>query len=175
MMAALALGHGGSASGLSGSASSRYSCFCKAVGQQRRVAVVQTDVVFWCANAHGNVQNRVCCLRRQSFASNACRNRLLRVQSVVMLSALLPSVVVSLTRTENDPEARLFPEELIQVRNAVDSRIREFSTTRDMARQALQRLGYPKVAILHDECRAPIWPSGVVEALPIARVSGRSL
>jgi 4'-phosphopantetheinyl transferase EntD len=56
----------------------------------------------------------------------------------------------------------LFPEESQCIGNAVQSRREQFSAGRWLARHAWAELGQAPVALLNDERRAPIWPSGIV-------------
>lgn len=56
----------------------------------------------------------------------------------------------------------LYTSELAAVARAVDSRRREFSTARWLARQALQRLGQAPSPIPSGPSREPLWPVGIV-------------
>jgi 4'-phosphopantetheinyl transferase EntD len=78
-----------------------------------------------------------------------------------LLSAEIKSAVV---RGEN-PMAFLYPEEAAEVRAAVDSRRKEFSTGRFCARQALRKLGLPASPIPRGPNREPLWPAGVVGSI----------
>jgi len=59
----------------------------------------------------------------------------------------------------------LFPEELAAITGAVENRQREFAGGRACARQALEALGFPSMAIPAGLDRAPIWPVGVVGSI----------
>ncbi|MDN5586365.1 MAG: 4'-phosphopantetheinyl transferase family protein [Brevibacterium sp.] len=79
--------------------------------------------------------------------------------------ALLP-VTFAVEETDKDvSESELFPEEKVQVMDAVRSRRREFATVRVCARQALGKLGWPPVSILSGRRREPIWPEGIVGSM----------
>ncbi|MGN7186948.1 4'-phosphopantetheinyl transferase family protein [Microbacterium enclense] len=82
----------------------------------------------------------------------------------MMLDDLLPAGVSSSVRTR-DIEGFLSADEAHIVRNAVETRRREFTTARMCAREALEALGFPPAEILQDERRAPIWPEGVVGSI----------
>jgi 4'-phosphopantetheinyl transferase EntD len=60
------------------------------------------------------------------------------------------------------PGVGLFPEEAASVANAVLSRRQQFTAGRRLARAAWQRLGQGSVALLNDEQRVPVWPTGIV-------------
>ena len=60
------------------------------------------------------------------------------------------------------PGAGLFPEEAASVANAVETRRKQFTAGRVLARVAWQRLGAPAQPLLNDEQRVPRWPAGVV-------------
>jgi 4'-phosphopantetheinyl transferase EntD len=60
------------------------------------------------------------------------------------------------------PGTGLFPEEASAIERAVLSRRQQFTAGRCLARQAWQRLGQGPVALINDEQRVPIWPSGIV-------------
>jgi 4'-phosphopantetheinyl transferase EntD len=68
------------------------------------------------------------------------------------------------TRPENPP-ALLYPGERAQIGNAVKSRLREFATSRALARQALSRLGLRPAPILRGSRGEPLWPPGVVGSI----------
>ena len=61
--------------------------------------------------------------------------------------------------------AQLLPAERELVAQAVPSRQWEFARTRLLAHELLSTLGYPRVDLLRDEQRAPLWPVGVCGAL----------
>ncbi|TLS47429.1 4'-phosphopantetheinyl transferase superfamily protein [Streptomyces montanus] len=83
-----------------------------------------------------------------------------------MVGSLLPTPIIT-AETFTDPPlpAPLFPAEEKLITGAAAGRRREFGTCRACARQALERLGIPPVAILRDPHGAPLWPSGVVGSL----------
>lgn len=81
-----------------------------------------------------------------------------------MLNDLLPGGVAYSVRTR-DLDGTLYPEEAEIVRNAVETRRREFTTARVCAREALETLGFRPIPILQDQRRAPIWPDGVVGSI----------
>jgi 4'-phosphopantetheinyl transferase EntD len=60
------------------------------------------------------------------------------------------------------PGAGLYPEEAASVAQAVDSRRKQFTAGRVLARDAWQRLGVPAQPLLNDAQRVPRWPAGVV-------------
>jgi 4'-phosphopantetheinyl transferase EntD len=82
-----------------------------------------------------------------------------------MLEDLLPAEVVSVAVRRDEPLACLLPEEATQLGQAVESRIREFTSARTCARQALRNLGYPSTPILRGVNGEPIWPAGVVGSI----------
>jgi 4'-phosphopantetheinyl transferase EntD len=86
-----------------------------------------------------------------------------------MLKDLLPAEVVSVAVRGDDPSACLLPEEAAQFGWAVESRLREFTTARTCARQALRNLGFPSTPILRGLKREPIWPPGVVGSITHCR------
>lgn len=82
-----------------------------------------------------------------------------------MMDELLPSGVVSVESWGDDDAAYLFPAERAQVARAIESRTREFATARACARQALDKLASPPVAILCGSRGEPIWPPGVAGSI----------
>jgi 4'-phosphopantetheinyl transferase EntD len=82
-----------------------------------------------------------------------------------MLRELLPAYVASDEQWDDDPRARLLPEEAAQIGGAVESRTREFTIARSCARRALVQLGLPEAPILRGSNREPIWPPGVVGSI----------
>jgi 4'-phosphopantetheinyl transferase EntD len=82
-----------------------------------------------------------------------------------VIAAILPTEVITRTALNDDSSKYLFPEEAAQIRHAVESRKREFATTRSLARDALQRLGFPAGPILQLPTRAPLWPAGAVGSI----------
>ena len=63
------------------------------------------------------------------------------------------------------PGAGLFPEEAQNIANAVDSRRRQFTAGRLLARRAWQELGVPPSPLVSDEQRVPVWPRGVIGSI----------
>jgi len=61
--------------------------------------------------------------------------------------------------------ADLLESERPFVTRAVESRQREFSTGRVLARRAMARLGYAEAPLLRDEDRVPLWPEGLVGSI----------
>jgi 4'-phosphopantetheinyl transferase EntD len=59
----------------------------------------------------------------------------------------------------------LFPEEEWMVRQAIESRRREFATARGCARGALAKLGFPPQSIPVDPHGGPVWPEGIVGSI----------
>ena len=86
-----------------------------------------------------------------------------------MIDDLLPANVVSIERWDDDPLARLLPEETAQFGRAIESRTKEFATTRSCARLALAKMGVPAVPILRGPNREPLWPDGVIGSITHCR------
>jgi 4'-phosphopantetheinyl transferase EntD len=86
-----------------------------------------------------------------------------------MIEALLPPEAASAFVRGDDPRAVLFPEEAAAIQGAVESRVREFTTGRWCARQALQIMGLPPTPILRGPKREPVWPAGVVGSITHCR------
>lgn len=63
------------------------------------------------------------------------------------------------------PIDHLWPEERIQIANAISKRQLEYSNVRWCARQALQQLGHPPVALPNGPQRDPVWPQGIIGSL----------
>lgn len=82
-----------------------------------------------------------------------------------MMERLLPLEVVCVSARNDDPFARLLPEEAAAFGPAVERRTREFTTARACARRALNRLGIPDMPILRGPRREPLWPAGVVGSI----------
>jgi 4'-phosphopantetheinyl transferase EntD len=82
-----------------------------------------------------------------------------------VIEEILPSGVVAVEAREDEPTAKLFPEEELAVGRAVEKRRREFTTARACARSALERLGFAVVAIPTGTRGEPIWPAGVVGSI----------
>ncbi|MFD3992800.1 4'-phosphopantetheinyl transferase [Streptomyces sp. NPDC058583] len=82
-----------------------------------------------------------------------------------MIERILPAGLAYAEAFDDPVDATLHPEEEAVVRNAVDSRRREFTTVRMCARRALADLGLPPVPVLPGEGGAPRWPEEVVGSL----------
>ena len=82
-----------------------------------------------------------------------------------MIEKILPAAVASAEALEDPPDAVLYPGEAELVIRAVDKRRREFRTARHCARQALDQLGLPPMAVLRGERGDPQWPPGVVGSI----------
>jgi 4'-phosphopantetheinyl transferase EntD len=82
-----------------------------------------------------------------------------------MISRLLPGYVSCVECRGDDPHASLLPEEIVTLGRAVESRVREFATTRHCARAALGHFGVPPIALLSGPNREPLWPRGFVGSL----------
>ena len=83
---------------------------------------------------------------------------------VELLSGLLPSSV-QYAESRNMLPSGLFPQEKAEIAGAVPRRVSEFATGRRCAREALEKLGLPGVAIRRGSNRQPIWPQGVVGSI----------
>jgi 4'-phosphopantetheinyl transferase EntD len=82
-----------------------------------------------------------------------------------VIEHIVPPEVACFASLGDDASAWLYPEEEAQVRGAVETRLREFTTARTCARLALAKLGLPTGPILRGACREPIWPHGVVGSI----------
>ena len=82
-----------------------------------------------------------------------------------ILQSLFPSGCAVAIRTEPGNVSDLFESEAAFVRDACASRRAEFAAGRACVRQALRDVGAPPYAILPDDCRAPIWPHGLVGSI----------
>ncbi|MFE3693185.1 4'-phosphopantetheinyl transferase [Streptomyces sp. NPDC059129] len=82
-----------------------------------------------------------------------------------MMDQLLPSWAVSVETYRDPPQARLHPAEEEVVRNAVESRRREFTTVRHCASLALGQLGVGYRPLLPGPRGAPTWPTGIVGSM----------
>lgn len=60
------------------------------------------------------------------------------------------------------PGADLFVEEAQAIASAVDSRRRQFTAGRWLARHAWRQLGHAPTPLVNDAQRVPMWPSGLV-------------
>jgi 4'-phosphopantetheinyl transferase EntD len=83
----------------------------------------------------------------------------------LVIETLLPDAAAVVEAFDDPPEAVLYPQERAVVDRAVDKRVREFTTVRHCARQALARLGVAPAPILPDPRGAPQWPKGVVGSM----------
>jgi 4'-phosphopantetheinyl transferase EntD len=83
------------------------------------------------------------------------------------IAAVLPpgAVGAEMHGGEDTAEAELFESERALVAGSVPGRRREFAGGRACAREALQRLGAPAVAIPADPDGAPRWPPGIVGSI----------
>jgi 4'-phosphopantetheinyl transferase EntD len=81
-----------------------------------------------------------------------------------MIETVLPEALTA-EAFGDSPEAYLLSGEEGAIENAVDKRRSEYTTARHLARQALERLGLPTVAILSGTHREPLWPAGVVGSI----------
>jgi 4'-phosphopantetheinyl transferase EntD len=86
-----------------------------------------------------------------------------------MVQGLLPREVAWVACAGDEPTARLFPEEAVQIAGAIETRRREFATARHCARQALARLGYAPTPIPRGPNGEPIWPAGIVGSITHCR------
>jgi 4'-phosphopantetheinyl transferase EntD len=82
-----------------------------------------------------------------------------------MIEAILPAGTVAVDTFTTPPDATLFPEEELIIRNSVDKRRQEFTTARWCARQAMARLGRPPMPVLPGPRGEPQWPNGLVGSI----------
>jgi 4'-phosphopantetheinyl transferase EntD len=82
-----------------------------------------------------------------------------------VIGQLLPAYVACAECDGNDSSASLLPGEEGGFGHAVESRVREFATTRACARRALKQLGAPAVPVPRRVNREPIWPQGYVGSI----------
>ncbi len=82
-----------------------------------------------------------------------------------MMEELLPFGVAVVERWNDDEPTVLFSEERALVGKAIESRVREFTTARFCARQALGELGFSSFPILRGSKGEPLWPPGVVGSI----------
>jgi 4'-phosphopantetheinyl transferase EntD len=82
-----------------------------------------------------------------------------------MIERLLPGSVATAETHLDLVEIDLFPEEQCVIAKAVKKRRNEFVTGRACARQALDRMGVPLVAIASGARGEPLWPAGVVGSI----------
>jgi 4'-phosphopantetheinyl transferase EntD len=92
-------------------------------------------------------------------------------QAEPSIAPLFRSAAITVESAISLVDARLFPEELAYLRNAVPKRRAEFGTARGCAREALARMGFPPMPLLPGPDRAPVWPAGVVGS--ISHTKGR--
>lgn len=90
-------------------------------------------------------------------------------QTQSRIGALFGPGVVAVEARPADVDGRLLPQEEVVVRRAVETRRREFTAGRVLARRALGELGVPPVAIPSGDDRAPVWPEGVVGSITHTR------
>ncbi|MTD15359.1 4'-phosphopantetheinyl transferase superfamily protein [Nakamurella sp. YIM 132087] len=82
-----------------------------------------------------------------------------------MIASILPTDVAAAHCYGDLLHGRVFPAEQERVAGAVEVRRREFTTTRECARQALGVLGVAPVAIIAGRRGEPRWPDGVVGSM----------
>ncbi|ANZ14086.1 4'-phosphopantetheinyl transferase [Streptomyces noursei] len=84
-----------------------------------------------------------------------------------MIELILPATVATEAAYDDRPRPgdRLLSSEREVIARAVESRQREFTTVRHLARRALRRLGHPDRAILPNRRGAPQWPPGIVGSM----------
>ena len=85
------------------------------------------------------------------------------------VGSLFPAVVATEECDPLEVDGVLYPEERAFVRNAVPSRVREFTAGRLCARKALERVGALPGPLLVGVDRAPVWPEGVVGSITHTR------
>ncbi|MDO6522964.1 4'-phosphopantetheinyl transferase superfamily protein [Shimia thalassica] len=81
-----------------------------------------------------------------------------------LIAGLPQDIGAGVTRVSSRNEA-LFPQEMTFVKNAVPSRLQEFSAGRAAARGAMKQLGLSPKPILAGADRAPVWPDGVIGSI----------
>jgi 4'-phosphopantetheinyl transferase EntD len=82
---------------------------------------------------------------------------------------LVPEQVVVISATEEMWITPVLPGEEALIHGALEKRQREFRAGRHCAHSALAKLGLPKIPILRDEKRAPIWPPGYLGSISHCR------
>ncbi|MGW5110167.1 4'-phosphopantetheinyl transferase Npt [Nocardia sp. NPDC004123] len=82
-----------------------------------------------------------------------------------MIEKIFSSGVATAELLEYPEDLKPHPAEEHLIARSVDKRRREFIGSRHCARQALQPLGEPAVAIGKGERGAPVWPRGIVGSL----------
>ncbi|AWZ04213.1 MULTISPECIES: 4'-phosphopantetheinyl transferase superfamily protein [unclassified Streptomyces] len=78
-----------------------------------------------------------------------------------MIDRILPRSVSAYETHADSQDGFLFPEERAIVARALPGRVREFTTGRYCARQALACFGVPPGPILRDDRGAPLWPDRI--------------
>jgi 4'-phosphopantetheinyl transferase EntD len=101
-------------------------------------------------------------------------------EAQALIHAIVPGPAIAVDTREEAENPQLFPDEAEKVANAVESRRREFATSRDCARRALGRLGLPPRSIPSGPRGEPQWPRGIVGSITHCRgyrgaVVGRSV
>lgn len=87
------------------------------------------------------------------------------VQAVRQLCQQLPQDVHCRWMLEDSTPPALFPEESLAAASFIPSRRAEFALGRACAREALQALGIPSVAIPVGNHREPLWPPGTTGSI----------
>lgn len=82
-----------------------------------------------------------------------------------IVGRVLPGPIAAVEAFSDDPDERCFPGEEDLVAKAGAARRGEFITARRCARQALQLIGRPAVAIRPGPRREPRWPSDIVGSI----------
>jgi 4'-phosphopantetheinyl transferase EntD len=82
-----------------------------------------------------------------------------------VIAGLLPSTVVAVEAFEDVPDEAPFPGEEDLIAQAVETRRREFITSRRCAREALRALGHVEAPIRSGPRREPQWPPGVTGSI----------
>jgi len=86
-----------------------------------------------------------------------------------VLEHLVPPFVACVETTHDRLDIDLFPSEREALGRAVEKRRREFTSGRACAREALERLGAPVVAIPSGPRGEPVWPAGIVGSITHCR------
>lgn len=82
-----------------------------------------------------------------------------------LLERILPDSVAVAEAYDDPPDIPLFSQEALLIRDAVPSRVREFSTARLCARRALARLGWDPVPLVGSLGRPPKWPESTTGSI----------
>lgn len=85
-----------------------------------------------------------------------------------LFKRLPPGLEVQVAKVEDCLRDLSEPEQAL-VSNAIASRRAEFSSTRKLAHQMLERLGFPKAPLLINPDRSPAWPKEVLGSLSHSR------